>query len=87
MFDSNAMLELRHIAADRYQRSGGGGANVVYATAQAYYTARGFKELSPFAQACIEMLHRYRQVAALAKEEYRLDCLVLDRDASGNVPF
>ena len=75
-FDSNAMVELRHVSADRYQRNGGGGAFKVYNTAQAYYTARGFNELSPFRQACIEMLHRFRQTADIAREEYRLDCLI-----------
>jgi hypothetical protein len=75
MFDSNAMHELAHLSRDRYQRAGGGGASKVYATAQAYYTARGFKELSPFRQACIEMLHRFRQTAAIQNEQYRLDCL------------
>lgn len=75
MFDSNAMHELPHIARDRYQRAGGGGASKVYATAQAYYDARGHKELSPFARACIEMLHQYQQLAAIAQEHYRVDCL------------
>lgn len=74
-FDSNAMNELKHLSADRYQRAGGGGAHKVYATTKAFYDARGFKDMSPFAQACIEMLHRYRQIAELAQEQYRLECL------------
>jgi hypothetical protein len=74
-FDSNAMAELRHVSADRYQRNGGGGAFRVYATCQAYYEARGYKELSPFRRACIEMLHRYRQQCELSRAEYSLDVL------------
>jgi hypothetical protein len=89
-FDSNAMAELRHVSADRYQRNGGGGAFKVYATAQAYYEARGYKELSPFRRACIEMLHRFRQVAELQKENYRIDCLTSKEgwfDDNGSIPF
>jgi hypothetical protein len=74
-FDSNAMAELRHVSADRYQRNGGGGAHKVYMTSQAYYDARGFKEMSPFQQACIEMLHRYRQQCEIARSHYALDIL------------
>jgi hypothetical protein len=74
-FDSNAMAEMRHVSADRYQRNGGGGAGKVYASSKAYWDARGFKELSPFQQACIEMLHRFRQVAELQREHYRVECL------------
>jgi hypothetical protein len=75
MFDSKAMLELQHLARDRYQRNGGGGAHKVYASSKAYYDARGYKEMSPFAQACVEMLHRYRQVCQIQREHFRLECL------------
>ncbi len=75
MFDSKQMRELAYIKADRYQRNGGGGAFKVYNTSKAYYDAIGFKELSPFQQACIEMLHRYRQVCEIAKAHYATDCL------------
>lgn len=75
MFDSNEMRELAFVKADRYQRAGGGGALKVYATSKAYYDARGYREMSPFAQACLEALHRFRQAAALSAEHYRLDCL------------
>jgi hypothetical protein len=47
----------------------------VYVTEKAYFDAHGWKELSPFRQACIEMLHRYRQICSIQREHYRLDCL------------
>src|SRR5258708_1315305 len=72
MFNSNQMLELRHNAADRYQRNGGGGAFKVYNTSKAYYDAIGHKEMSPFQRACVEMLHQFRQIAAIQKEHYRI---------------
>jgi hypothetical protein len=89
MFDSNAMQELKHIKADHYQRAGGGGAHKVYNTGQAYHDARGYKELSPFQRACIEMLHRFRQSAEIAREHYRLDCLT-DKEGfyhGDSIPF
>jgi hypothetical protein len=88
-FDSNAMLELAHVSRDRYQRAGGGGAHKVYATTKAYYDARGFKELSPFEQTCIEILVRFRSAADLAKQEYRLDCLLTKEGFyyEGEIPF
>lgn len=89
MFNSNEMLELAHLKADRYQRAGGGGAHKVYTSSRAYYDARGYREMSPFAQACIEALHRFRQVAAIAAENYRMECL-LDKEGfyhGDSVPF
>ena len=74
-FDSNAMAELKHASADRYQRNGGGGAHKVYMTGQHYYDSRGYKELSPFRRDCIEMLHRFRQMAEIQREHYRIACL------------
>jgi hypothetical protein len=75
MFDPSAMAELAHLKADRYQRAGGGGAHKVYNSSQAYWDARGYREMSPFQQACVEMLHRFRQVAALQREHFRIACL------------
>ena len=75
MFDSDQMRELAHIKADRYQRAGGGGASKVYNTSKAYFDARGYKDKSPFEQACIEMLHRYRQACEIQRAHYATDCL------------
>jgi hypothetical protein len=75
LFDSNAMIELAAISRDRYQRNGGGGAHKVYASNRTYYESRGFKEMSKFEQACIEMLHRYRQACEIARADYVGDCL------------
>jgi hypothetical protein len=63
MFDSNAMNELRHVAADRYQRNGGGGAQKVHATATAYDKARGYSEMSP-----------WRQAVYRARTEFKVTC-------------
>lgn len=75
MFDPNQMAELVALSRDRYQRNGGGGAFKVYATSKAYYDARGFQELSPFAQACLEMLHRYRTACEISRAHYDMDCM------------
>ena len=74
LFDSNAMLELAAISRDRYQRNGGGGAHKVYASNRTYYESRGWKEMSKFEQACIEMLHRYRQSCEISRAAYASDC-------------
>ena len=89
MFDSNAMLELAHIKADRYQRSGGGGAHKIYASSKAYFDAHGYAEMSPFQRACVEMLHRFRQEAELQRENFRSDCLFAKPGFAhdGEVPF
>lgn len=76
MFDSNAMHELQHIKADRYQRNGGGGAHKVYVTSKAYFDARGHKDLSTWDRALIECNYLWRQAAAGAKADFRLDCLM-----------
>ena len=73
-FDSNAMLELGHLSRDRYQRAGGGGASKVYMTSQAYYTARGHNELSPWAKLWTETKIRWQQAAASAQADFQLDC-------------
>lgn len=63
MFNSNALNELRHVAADRYQRAGGGGAHKVHATSAAFHKARGYGEWSPF-----------RQAAYRARVEFKIAC-------------
>jgi hypothetical protein len=73
-FDSNAMLELAHLSRDRYQRAGCGGASKVYMTSQAYYDARGHKELSPWARLITETTVRWRQACESAVSEFRCDC-------------
>lgn len=74
MFDSNQMNELRHVAADRDQRAGGGGACAVYNTSKAYFDARGYAEMSPYRKAMVEMLHRYQQACEIAKASYAWEC-------------
>lgn len=76
MFDSNAMLELRHLSADRYQRAGGGGAHKVHNTSRAYFDARGHNELSPFRRAIVETRFRWEQASQLAREHFRMECLI-----------
>lgn len=60
MFNSNAMNELKHHAADRYQRAGGGGAFKVHQTAVAYDKARGYSEMSPWRQAVYRARTQYK---------------------------
>ena len=74
-FDSNAMLELAHIKADRYQRSGGGGAHKVHNTSKAYFDARGHNELSAWDRLLIETKFRWQQSCETAREHFRIDCL------------
>lgn len=76
MFDHNAMHELQHLARDRYQRAGGGGASKVHMTSQAYYDARGHKELSPWSRLLTETTIRWRQAAAGAKADFLLECRI-----------
>lgn len=75
MFDSNAMLELKHVKDDRYQRAGGGGAHRIYSTSKAYFDAQGHNELSPWQRAIVETRFRWEQSAAMAKEHFRMACL------------
>lgn len=63
MFNSNAMNELKHVAADRYQRAGCGGAFKVHATSAAFHTSRGYGELSPFRQAAYRARVEFKSVA------------------------
>ncbi len=75
MFDSNAMLELAHLKADRYQRNGGGGAHKVYNTSRAYYDAIGHNELPSWERLFIETKQRWQTAAAIHREHFRIACL------------
>jgi hypothetical protein len=88
MFDSNAMLELKHVKADQYQRNGGGGAHRVHNTAKAYHDARGHREMSPWRRAVYEATIRWRGDAASAVAGFKWDCHVLTLDTvNGEIPF
>jgi hypothetical protein len=89
MFDHNAMAELAHLKADRYQRAGGGGAHKVHATSQAYHESRGIKEMSPWRRAVYEATVRWRGDAASAVAGFAWDCrwYTLDKDGTGEIPF
>lgn len=88
MFNSNAMNELRHVAADRYQRAGGGGAFKVYQTAKAYDDSRGYREMSPWRRAVYEATIRWRQASQQAASDFKWDCHVLTLDTvNGEIPF
>lgn len=89
MFNSNEMAGLAAIKADRYQRNGGGGGGFeVYAAARTMHEARGYRDMSPFQQACVEMLHRYRQTAAIAREHFAMDCFASREGFHGqDIPF
>jgi hypothetical protein len=78
MFDSNEMLELRHVKADRYQRAGGGGAHKVYNTAKAYDDARGYREMSPYRRACYEATILWRLKAEEIISDFKW-CVRADR--------
>ena len=75
MFDANAMAELAHLKADRYQRSGGGGAFKVYQSAKTYYEAKGINEMSAWDRLMLETTTRWQQAQALASEQFRIACL------------
>jgi hypothetical protein len=95
MFDHNQMRELRHVAADRYQRGGGGGAFKV-TSAKAYHDARS-RNLSAFERAAYEAAVLFRQACELAKSDMRqavtdlalAECERRDREryAIANIPF
>lgn len=88
MFDSNAMAELAHIKADRYQRAGGGGAHKVYNSSKAYDDARGYRELSPWQQLVYRTTTLWRQAAKQAQSDFAWDCHVLTLDTvNGEIPF
>jgi hypothetical protein len=75
MFNSNQMLELQYIAADRYQRNGGGGAFKVYNSSKAYFDAIGHNDLSAWQRTLAESKFRWEQSCELAKEHFRIACL------------
>lgn len=81
MFDPNAMLELAHLKADRYQRAGGGGAFKVYASSKAYDEARGYKEMSPWRQLVYRTNLAWRDACHGAKAGFRQDCYAWERDS------
>lgn len=78
MFDSNAMNELKHHAADRYQRAGGGGAFKVYATSSAYDTARGYADMTPFRQAVYRARMQFKGACDGAKADFRFAPVAFD---------
>jgi hypothetical protein len=88
-FDSNAMHELQHIARDRYQRAGGGGAQKVHASSKAYDTAQGYDEMSIWARAVYRNNMMWLSQSKSAVAGFKWDCLALklDRDADGSTPF
>ena len=88
-FDSNAMHELQHLARDRYQRAGGGGAGKVYVSSKAYDESRGIKEMTVWARAVYEASTLWRSDSRSASAGFRWDCLshTMDRNADGDIPF
>lgn len=89
MFDHNAMRELQHLARDRYQRAGCGGAQRVHATSTAYDTAKGYNEMTVWARAVYEASMLWRSDSRSAVSGFRWDCLshTLDRNGNGEIPF
>jgi hypothetical protein len=89
MFDSNAMHELQHIARDRYQRAGGGGAHKVYNTSKAYDDARGYKEMTVWQRAVYEANVLWRSDRQSAIAGFKWDCVwfTLDKDGNNEIPF
>jgi hypothetical protein len=97
MFDSNAMQELAHLKAERYARNGGGGGFKVATSTKAYYAARGYEELSPFARAAFEARERFKISCQHAASDFRQASAEFDlarcnqRDAAryavANIPF
>lgn len=89
MFDSNAMHELQHLARDRYQRAGCGGAQKVHMTSTVYDKAKGVHEMSTWARAVYEASTLWRSDSRSASAGFKWDCLshTLDRDGNGDVPF
>jgi hypothetical protein len=78
MFDSNAMNELRHVAADRYQRAGGGGAHKVHATSAAYDKSRGYAEMSPFRQAAYRARQQFKVACDMARADFSFAPVAFD---------
>lgn len=80
-FDPNAMLELAHLKADRYQRAGGGGTHKVYTSSKAYDEARGYKEMSPWQQLVYRTNLAWRDACIGIKAGFRQDCYQWERDS------
>lgn len=78
MFDSNAMNELKHVAADRYQRNGCGGAQKVHATSTAYDKARGYGEMSPFRQAAYRARMQFKVACDGARSDFSFAPVAFD---------
>ena len=97
MFDPNLMNELRHVAADRYQRAGGGGAHKVHTSAKAYDTSRGYDHMTPWRQAVYRAATIYRAACANAKSDFAFAGVAFDlakeekreavQYAVANIPF
>jgi hypothetical protein len=82
------MQELKHLAADRYQRAGGGGAHKVYASSKAYDDARGYRDMTPFRRAAYEAVILFRDAAKHAAADFAWDCRALSLDTvNGEIPF
>jgi hypothetical protein len=78
MFNSNAMNELKHLAADRYQRAGGGGAFTVYETSAAYHKARGYNEMSAFRQAAYRASVEFKSICEQARSDFAFARVAFD---------
>lgn len=97
MFDSNAMNEQKHIAADRYQRAGGGGARTVHTTSTGYDKARGYAEMSPWRQAVYRARTQYKVACDQARGDLAFAPVAFDiakeekrealQAALRNIPF
>lgn len=77
MFDSNQMNELKHIAADRYQRNGGG-SHKVHASATAWAKSRGYGEMSPFRQAAFRAREQFKVACDMAKADFSFAPVAFD---------
>lgn len=88
MFDSNQMLELQHIARDRYQRAGGGGAHKVHASSKSYDDSRGYRDMTPWQQLVYRTNMLWQSESRSAVAAFRWDCRWLELDKiNGEVPF
>lgn len=78
MFNSNAMNELKHVAADRYQRAGCGGAQKVHATSASFDKAQGYSEMSPFRQAVYRARIQYKVACDHARSDFSFAPVAFD---------
>jgi hypothetical protein len=78
MFDSNQMNELKHIAADRYQRNGGGGAHKVHATSSGYAKSRGYNEMNAFRQAAYRAREQFKVACDMARSDFSFAPVAFD---------